>query len=95
MPNIPNKPHSRRRKRIVLRKLQLRRLNQEYRALTENPPDGIVAGPLKQEDMFYWQAFIEGPEGTPFEGGIFEAELKFPQDAMVVVSVRDCIDRAV
>lgn len=57
-----------------------RRLNQEYRALTENPPDGIVAGPLKQEDMFYWQAFIEGPEGTPFEGGIFEAELKFPQD---------------
>ena len=57
-----------------------RRLNQEYRALTENPPDGIVAGPVKQEDMFYWQAFIEGPEGTPFEGGIFEAELKFPQD---------------
>jgi ubiquitin-conjugating enzyme E2 G2 len=30
--------------------------------------------------MLLWEAFIEGPEGTPFEGGIFAAELKFPKD---------------
>lgn len=62
----------------------IRRLKQEYRALHENPPDGIIAGPVQQddqtEDLFYWNAFIPGPEGTPYEGGIFEAELKFPQD---------------
>lgn len=30
--------------------------------------------------MFLWEALIQGPEGTPFEGGIFAAELKFPKD---------------
>jgi ubiquitin-protein ligase len=30
--------------------------------------------------LFLWEALIQGPEGTPFEGGIFPAELKFPKD---------------
>ncbi|KAE8441947.1 Ubiquitin-conjugating enzyme E2 7 [Mollisiaceae sp. DMI_Dod_QoI] len=57
-----------------------RRLLQEYRALTNNPPEGITAGPVSEDDMLYWEALIQGPEGTPFEGGIFPAELKFPKD---------------
>jgi ubiquitin-conjugating enzyme E2 G2 len=27
-----------------------------------------------------WECLIQGPEGTPFEGGVFPAELKFPKD---------------
>ena len=57
-----------------------RRLLQEYRALTNNPPDGITAGPVTEDDLLQWEALIQGPEGTPFEGGIFPAELKFPKD---------------
>jgi hypothetical protein len=57
-----------------------RRLLQEYRALTNNPPDGITAGPVSEDDLLNWEALIQGPEGTPFEGGIFPAELKFPRD---------------
>jgi hypothetical protein len=57
-----------------------RRLLQEYRALTNNPPEGITAGPVSEEDLLYWEALIQGPEGTPFEGGVFPAELKFPKD---------------
>lgn len=57
-----------------------RRLLQEYRALTNNPPDGITAGPVSEDDLLHWEALIQGPEGTPFEGGIFPAELKFPKD---------------
>lgn len=57
-----------------------RRLLQEYRALTNNPPDGITAGPVSEDDLLYWEALIQGPEGTPFEGGVFAAELKFPKD---------------
>ncbi|KAJ8605730.1 hypothetical protein MRB53_041371 [Persea americana] len=45
-----------------------------------DPPDGITAGPVNEDDMFVWEALIMGPEGTPFEGGIFPAELKFPKD---------------
>ncbi|TGO25474.1 hypothetical protein BPAE_0079g00210 [Botrytis paeoniae] len=57
-----------------------RRLLQEYRALTNNPPDGIAAGPVTEDDLLCWEALIEGPEGTPFEGGVFAAELQFPKD---------------
>jgi len=57
-----------------------RRLLQEYRALTNNPPEGITAGPVSEDDLLYWEALIQGPEGTPFEGGVFPAELKFPKD---------------
>lgn len=48
--------------------------------LTNNPPDGITAGPVSEDDLLNWQALIQGPEGTPFEGGVFPAELKFPND---------------
>lgn len=57
-----------------------RRLLQEYRSLTNNPPEGITAGPVSEDDLLYWEALIQGPEGTPFEGGVFAAELKFPKD---------------
>lgn len=57
-----------------------RRLLQEYRDLTNNPPEGITAGPVSEDDLLYWEALIQGPEGTPFEGGVFPAELKFPKD---------------
>lgn len=48
--------------------------------LTNNPPDGITAGPVKEDDLLNWEAVIQGPEGTPFEDGVFAAELKFPND---------------
>ncbi|KAF2496808.1 ubiquitin-conjugating enzyme [Lophium mytilinum] len=57
-----------------------KRLFKEYRGLSSDPPEGITAGPVTEDDMFLWEALIQGPEGTPFEGGIFPAELKFPKD---------------
>jgi ubiquitin-conjugating enzyme E2 G2 len=57
-----------------------RRLLQEYRALTNAPPEGITAGPVSEDDLFHWECLIQGPEETPFEGGVFPAELKFPKD---------------
>lgn len=57
-----------------------KRLFHEYKALSSDPPEGITAGPVSEDDMFVWEALIQGPEGTPFEGGIFPAELKFPKD---------------
>jgi hypothetical protein len=57
-----------------------KRLFHEYKNLSTNPPEGITAGPITEDDMFHWEALIQGPEGTPFEGGVFAAELKFPKD---------------
>ncbi|KAI9765505.1 MAG: Ubiquitin-conjugating enzyme E2 7 [Geoglossum simile] len=57
-----------------------RRLMHEYRALTIDSPDGITAGPIDEDNVFEWEAMIQGPEETPFEGGIFPATLTFPRD---------------
>ncbi|KYN27317.1 Ubiquitin-conjugating enzyme E2 G2 [Trachymyrmex septentrionalis] len=70
----------------------LRRLMAEYKQLTLNPPEGIIAGPINEENFFEWEALItyelnmildgifSGPEGTCFEGGVFPAKLIFPPD---------------
>ncbi|PFH56707.1 hypothetical protein XA68_16111 [Ophiocordyceps unilateralis] len=57
-----------------------RRLLHEYRALTKDAPEGITAGPVSEDDLLQWECAVQGPEGTPFEGGVFLAEMKFPKD---------------
>ena len=57
-----------------------KRLLHEFKGLLTSPPEGITAGPVNEDDMFLWEALIQGPEETPYEGGIFPAELKFPKD---------------
>ncbi|XP_046504248.1 ubiquitin-conjugating enzyme E2 G2 isoform X1 [Equus quagga] len=58
----------------------LKRLMAEYKQLTLNPPEGIVAGPMNEENFFEWEALIMGPEDTCFEFGVFPAVLSFPLD---------------
>lgn len=58
----------------------MRRLMREYQDLTTNPPEGITAGPISEDDFFLWECLLSGPEGSSFEGGLFPATLKFPKD---------------
>lgn len=32
----------------------------EYKQLTLNPPEGIIAGPIDEENFFLWEALITG-----------------------------------
>jgi ubiquitin-conjugating enzyme E2 G2 len=57
-----------------------KRLTHEYRSLLNDSPEGIIAGPKDEDNLFLWTAMFSGPQDTPFEGGVFEAELKFPDD---------------
>lgn len=36
---------------------------------------GLVDG-----DLFKWRVCFQGPESTPFEGGLYEATLNFPDE---------------
>lgn len=58
----------------------LKRLMTEYKQLINDPPEGISAGPIDEDNFFEWECLIQGPEGTPYEGGIFAATLSFPSD---------------
>ncbi|KAH9250109.1 hypothetical protein BASA81_012156, partial [Batrachochytrium salamandrivorans] len=52
-------------------KMAVKRLLQEFRELTSNGVDSIVAGPVTEDDLFLWEAVLEGPSETPFDGGFF------------------------
>lgn len=57
-----------------------KRLLKEYQQLCKDPPPGIVAGPISEDNLFVWECLLEGPEGTPYENGVFPARLEFPKD---------------
>ena len=58
----------------------MRGLMTEFKLMTQNPPDGIDAGYVTEDNFFEWEAAITGPEGTYFEDSVFNAKLEFPMD---------------
>ena len=58
----------------------LRRINKELLDLEKDPETLFSAGPITSDDIFKWQAKIMGPQGTPYEGGIFSLIIELPQD---------------
>jgi len=52
----------------------------ESQQLVTNPPEGLIAGPVSEENYFEWEAAITGPQDSFFEDGVFIARLTFPQD---------------
>ncbi|KRF80701.1 ubiquitin-conjugating enzyme E2 E3 isoform X2 [Drosophila virilis] len=53
------------------------RIKRELNEIIENPPPNCSAE-LYKEDLFHWKAIIMGPSGTPYEGGIFKLDIRFP-----------------
>jgi hypothetical protein len=60
-------------------------------------PEFLPAGPINEDNFFEWEAYIKGPDETPFEGGIFCAKLTFPKDYPLnppkVCRLRSCFNR--
>ncbi|KAK3810828.1 MAG: ubiquitin-conjugating enzyme/RWD-like protein [Benniella sp.] len=56
------------------------RLMNELKGLQKKLPEGFSAAPTDECDLFKWDIMIIGPPDTPYEGGLFEATMKFPRD---------------
>ena len=62
----------------------------EYKQMTENPPAGVIAGLISEEDPYRWECLLMGPDDSELEGGCFRAviDIDVPaessQDALYV-----------
>ncbi len=56
-----------------------KRLQAELKEMTQDPPSNCSAG-LTKDDIYNWNATIIGPDGTPYQGGIFYLNIFFPND---------------
>ncbi len=48
--------------------------------MATDPPPTCSAGPVSDADPFTWIAKIMGPDGSPYEGGVFTLQMRFPQE---------------
>ncbi|KAH7949708.1 hypothetical protein HPB49_014234 [Dermacentor silvarum] len=58
----------------------LARIRRELEEIRYRPLNNCSAGPLYTSDLFNWTATIVGPEDTPYEGGAFLLDIRFPAD---------------
>ncbi|KAG8227493.1 hypothetical protein J437_LFUL002382 [Ladona fulva] len=57
----------------------IRRIVKEMHDLANDPPEGIKVI-LNEHDVTDIQAYIEGPAGTPYAGGVFRVKLALGKD---------------
>ena len=57
-----------------------KRIARELKDLETSPVDNCTAGLVNKDDIYLWQGTIIGPQGSPYEGGLFRLEIKFPTD---------------
>ena len=56
-----------------------KKLMKEYKTINEASDLPFTVGLEDENNLFSWIVSIEGPESTPYEGGVFQASLDFPQ----------------
>uniref|UniRef100_A0A6C0LMH6 UBC core domain-containing protein n=1 Tax=viral metagenome TaxID=1070528 RepID=A0A6C0LMH6_9ZZZZ len=60
--------------------MALRRIKKEYEEIKKDPPLNTTANPIVENDMFNWEATIKGPDGSPYEKGLFKLNIYFPNN---------------
>ena len=60
----------------------MRRLREEYVELRSNPNSnlGVVVGLQDENNIFNWRISLIGPRETPYDGGLFNISIQFPEN---------------
>jgi ubiquitin-conjugating enzyme E2 D/E len=73
---------------IPFLKMHRARLNKEYKDIiyaleksqNKETKETIVAVKLVNDSLYHWDVLMRGPDKSPFEGGIYKLDVKFPND---------------
>ena len=60
--------------------MSLIRLQRELKQIKNEPIPGCFANLIDENDVYHWEAYIYGPEDSPYEGGKFKLTFKFPSN---------------
>ena len=57
-----------------------KRIAREMNEMNANPPTNCTAGPENDNNLFEWTATVTGPDDSPYAGGVFFLNIRFPTD---------------
>ena len=60
--------------------MAIKRIRKEMLELAESPDHSFCLTQVDDTDMFHWVATVMGPEGSPYDGGLFLLDIRFPTD---------------
>ncbi|XP_070378914.1 ubiquitin-conjugating enzyme E2 D2-like isoform X2 [Dermacentor albipictus] len=58
----------------------VKRIASELDEILADPPAQCTAGLVDPANPYRWQATIAGPQGSPYEGGLFKLRIQLPRD---------------
>lgn len=58
----------------------LKRIQKEVEKMEKDAPENCSAGPIDSKDLTHWTGTLIGPTESPFEGGVFKINIRFPPD---------------
>lgn len=64
----------------------MKRINREIADLAKEELGGMTLAPV-ESNMFVWKGSIPGPEGSPYEGGVFQVNIELMNDYPCVFAI--------
>mmetsp|Transcript_10375 Transcript_10375/g.13734 ORF Transcript_10375/g.13734 Transcript_10375/m.13734 type:complete len:196 (+) Transcript_10375:150-737(+) len=55
------------------------RIMKELKEVGKNDSSGVHAKPISEGDIRHLKGTVQGPEGTPYDGGVFEVDIAIPR----------------